>query len=92
MSEPKKPISHAKEPSPKPDVDKKAARKGGSHARKRKLRLDRIAAVGVPFLLIVLLIGALCFHSCQRRKSPEESGSTPVATATTSAEKVENSE
>ena len=28
MSEPKKPISHAKEPSPKPDVDKKAARKG----------------------------------------------------------------
>ena len=78
MSEPKKPISHAKEPSPKPDVDKKAARKGGSHARKRKLRLDRIAAVGVPFLLIVLLIGALCFHSCQRRKSPEESGSTPV--------------
>ena len=48
MSEPKKPISHAKEPSPKPDVDKKAARKGGSHARKRKLRLDRIAAVGVP--------------------------------------------
>lgn len=92
MSEPKKPISHAKEPSPKPDVDKKAARKGGSHARKRKLRLDRIAAVGVPFLLIVLLIGALCFHSCQCRKSPEESGSTPVATATTSAEKVENSE
>ena len=88
MSEPKKPISHAKEPSPKPDVDKKAARKGGSHARKRKLRLDRIAAVGVPFLLIVLLIGALCFHSCQRRKSPEESGSTPVATATTSAEKL----
>ena len=44
------------------------------------------------FCLIVLLIGALCFHSCQRRKSPEESGSTPVATATTSAEKVENSE
>ena len=73
-------------------MDKKAARKGGSHARKRKLRLDRIAAVGVPFLLIVLLIGSLCFHSCQRRKSPEESGSTPVATATTSAEKVENSE
>ena len=53
MSEPKKPISHAKEPEPKPDMDKKASSKGGSHVRKRKLRFDRIAAVFVPLLLIV---------------------------------------
>ena len=83
MSEPKKPISHAKEPEPKPDMDKKASSKGGSHVRKRKLRFDRIAAVFVPLLLIVLLIGALCFHSCQRRKQPEDSGNAVVATATT---------
>ena len=83
MSEPKKPISHAKEPEPKPDMDKKASSKGGSHVRKRKLRFDRIAAVFVPLLLIVLLIGALCFHSCQRRKQPEDSGNAAVATATT---------
>ena len=56
MSEPKKPISHAKEPEPKPDMDKKASSKGGSHVRKRKLRFDRIAAVFVPLLLIVLLL------------------------------------
>ena len=83
MGEPKKPISHAKEPEPKPDMDKKASSKGGSHVRKRKLRFDRIAAVFVPLLLIVLLIGALCFHSCQRRKQPEDSGNVAVATATT---------
>ncbi len=64
-------------------MDKKASSKGGSHVRKRKLRFDRIAAVFVPLLLIVLLIGALCFHSCQRRKQPEDSGNVAVATATT---------
>ncbi|MFR3811397.1 MAG: hypothetical protein ACLTXT_02600 [Ruminococcus callidus] len=91
MSEPKKPISHAKN-HPRNRMWIKSSQKRRQPRQKTQARLDRIAAVGVPFLLIVLLIGALCFHSCQRRKSPEESGSTPVATATTSAEKVENSE
>ena len=72
MSEPKKPISHAKEPEPKPDMDKKASSKGGSHVRKRKLRFDRIAAVFVPLLLIVLPVVA--FVVLRQRQLPEERG------------------
>lgn len=72
-----------KESSAKPDTNKTSRPKGGSHVRRRKLRFDRIAAVVIPLLLIVLLIGALCFHSCQRRKDPESSGGASVATATT---------
>lgn len=72
-----------KESSAKPDTNKTPRRKGGSHVRQRRLRIDRVAAVAVPLLLIVLLIGALCFHSCQRRKNPESSGDVSVATAAT---------
>ncbi len=51
---------------------------GGSHAVKRRVRLDRIAVVVVPLLLIVILIGALCFYSCDRQSQDEE-----AATVTT---------
>lgn len=79
--------SHAQEPRKKPDTDKKSRAKGGSHVRKRKIRFDRIAVVVVPMLLIVVLIGALCLHSCNQKQTqtPEDSGAAPVATATTAA-------
>lgn len=47
-------------------LQSKSSGKGGSHVRKRKLRLDRIAAVLIPLLLIVVLIVLLCLYSCQR--------------------------
>lgn len=57
--------------------------KGGSHAVKRRLRFDRIAVVVIPMLLIILLIGGLCFHSCSKRQDTQQtnnSANTPAAT------------
>lgn len=68
-------------------ASRQSPKKGGSHAVQRKLRLDRIAIVVVPLLLIILLIAALCLHSCNRRETLNggisDSEGTPVASATT---------
>lgn len=54
----------------------------GSHAVRRRIRLDRIAVVVIPLLLIVILIGALCLHSCDRESGGNNgsSAATPVTT------------
>ncbi|WP_295215741.1 M15 family metallopeptidase [Ruminococcus sp.] len=87
MSTKPNPNQHApQEPHKKPTSDQKPRVKGGSHAKRRKIRFDRIAVVVIPMLLIIILIGALCLHSCNKsgRLNIGESSteSTPVATAT----------
>lgn len=71
----------------KTTADQKPRVKGGSHAKRRKIRFDRIAVVVIPMLLIIILIGALCLHSCNKsgRLNTGESSiaTTPVATAVT---------
>lgn len=64
----------------------KEQKHGGSHVVKRKVRFDRIAAVVVPLLLIVILIGALCLRSCQKSgklKLPHKAETTTAATTVT---------
>lgn len=87
MSTNKTPISHAADEPPKtPDSAETRRPKGGSHARKRKLRLDRIAVIIVPLLLIIVLIGTLCLHSCKENGGLNNSAKVPMATPETSAD------
>ena len=87
MSTNKTPISHAADETPKtPESAETRRPKGGSHARKRKLRLDRIAVIVVPLLLIIVLIGTLCLHSCKENGGLNNSAKVPMATPETSAD------
>ena len=60
--------------------EKPAKKRGGSHAKRRKVRYDRIAVVVIPLILIIVLIVLLCVRGCSKSKD-----NTPKNTAVTTA-------
>ncbi len=70
------------------ETAKDLQKKGGSHAIQRKIRFDRIAIVVIPLFLIIILITALCMHSCNARNNNKTSSETPVASSTTTMKNV----